>query len=413
MADTAQVDTGLERWARLLPLAMLGLASAIAAPTAHLFDVDTPGWLITQGGLVIATAAWTWWWVLRRPEQVAPRHRTVHFIGRTGLAFVLTWINPFFGIFAWVGYLDVGDLRSRWARRAGVIGVAVTLAGSQSGGLPLSGPIQWLIFAALLLVNTGLATLLGHLQLQNARRAEDQRAMITELERVNGDLERAARENAALHETVVAQARLAGVQDERQRLAREIHDTLAQDLAAILAQLQAAQHEVDPRARVQRATDLVRSALGDARRSVMDLAPAPLAATGLVEAVTALVRKCEQDDPLRADVVVTGEVRPLHPEVEATILRITQETLANVTKHADAHRVGVTLTYEDDEIVLDVRDDGSGFDPDEPVSDSSFGLRGMRQRAARLAGTLTIETCPAQGTAISLRLPALPREAAA
>lgn len=237
--------------------------------------------------------------------------------------------------------------------------------------------------------------------------------MITELERMNADLERAASENAVLQETVVAQARLAGIHDERQRLAREIHDTIAQDLAATLAQLQAAQHEENPRARVRRATDLVRVALGEARRSVMGLAPAPLASTSLVDAVTALVQEWGQHHPFRVDVVVTGDARPLHPEVEATVLRITQEALSNVSKHADPDRVGVTLTYEEEEIVLDVRDDGSGFDPDTSGTDSSFGLRGMRQRAARLAGTLGIETRPAQGTAVSLRLPALSTEAAA
>lgn len=413
MVDTADEGEGFERWTPFVPLVMLGLASAIAASTAHIFGLDTSGWLAAQGALVLATIGWTWWWVLRHPQpQPDDPRRTIHFVGRTLLAFILTWTNPFFGIFAWVGYLDVGDLRGRWARRAGILGVAVTLAGSQSGGLPPTGAIQWLVFVVLLVINVGLATLLGHLQLQNTRRAEDQRAMIVELERVNADLERTAGENAALQATVVKQARLAGIQDERQRLAREIHDTIAQDLAATLAQLQAAQHEADPRVRVNRATDLVRSALGEARRSVMDLAPAPLADTSLVQAVTDRVRKWGKDHPCRVDVVVTGEVRPLHPEVEATVLRITQETLSNVTKHAGADRVGVTLTYEDEEIVLDVRDDGSGFDPDTSVTGSSFGLRGMRQRAARLAGTLDIETGTGKGTAVSLRLPALSRAAA-
>lgn len=145
----------------------------------------------------------------------------------------------------------------------------------------------------------------------------------------------------------------------------------------------------------------------------MDLVPAPLDSTSLAEAVTTLVREWGQDNPFRVDMVVTGETRPLHPEVEATVLRITQEALSNVSKHAGPDRVGVTLTYDEDEIVLDVRDDGAGFDPATSVTDSSFGLRGMKQRAVRLAGTLGIETSPAQGTAVSLRLPALSREAAA
>lgn len=407
-------STDLERWASFVPLVMLVLASAVASPTAHLFNVDSPGWLVTQGTLVLATLAWSWRWVLHRQEWFQDTRRVaVHFFGRTLLAFALTWINPFFGIFAWVGYLDVGELQNRWVRHAGILGVAVTLAGSQSGGLPPTTWTQGLILAVLLVANIGLANMLVHLQEQSTRRAEEQKAMITELERMNADLERAVRENSSLHETVATQARIAGIHDERQRLAREIHDTIAQDLAATLAQLQAAQYEEDPCARIQRATDLVRGALGEARRSVMDLAPAPLISTSLVDAVASLVRGWGQHHSTRADMVVAGDSRPLHPEVEATVLRIAQESLTNVSKHAGADRVGVTLTYVEDEIVLDVRDDGAGFDLDSSAKESSFGLRGMSQRAARLAGTLCVETGHTQGTAITLRLPALSREVAA
>lgn len=120
-----------------------------------------------------------------------------------------------------------------------------------------------------------------------------------------------------------------------------------------------------------------------------------------------------QDRFVQADLTVVGEVRTLHPEVEATVLRIAQEALTNVGKHADTGRVMVTITYDDEQIALDVRDDGIGFDPAMSVKDSSFGLRGMRQRAARLAGTLEVETAAEQGTAISAHLPALSREAAA
>src|SRR5690606_667691 len=305
----------------------------------------------------------------------------IHFLGRTVIAFALTWINPFCGIYAWVGYLDLGELRHPWVRRVGIAALAVTLAGSQSGGFPPTGAIRWLLFAVLLVINVGLAVLLGRLQRLATRRTEEQRAMIAELGRVNADLERSARENAALHDTVIAQARRAGVQDERQRLAREIHDTIAQSLAATLVQLQAAQHDPDPRARMARTADLVRDTLGEARRSVMDLSPGPLTSTGLADVVTDLGRDWAQERSVRTEVTVVVEVRPLHPEIEATVLRIAQEALCNVGKHADATRVGITLTYDEEQIALDVRDDGIGFDPKAVVDGASFGLRGMRQRA--------------------------------
>jgi signal transduction histidine kinase len=229
-----------------------------------------------------------------------------------------------------------------------------------------------------------------------------------ELERLNADLEAALVENDALHERLVAQAREAGVQEERARLAREIHDTLAQSLAGIVTQLEASVGGE----RQERALALARHALAEARRSMLDLSPADLDGTSLPEALSGIVAAWGDEHDVRAEVRVVGDSVPLHPEVEATVLRIAQESLTNVAKHAGADRVGVTLSYDGDEVVLDVRDDGTGFDVTAPTRSSSFGLRGMRQRAARLAGELTLESDAGRGTAVSLRLPALAREAA-
>jgi signal transduction histidine kinase len=107
----------------------------------------------------------------------------------------------------------------------------------------------------------------------------------------------------------------------------------------------------------------------------------------------------------------TGETRPVHPEVEVTLLRAAQEALANVAKHAGAGRVGMTLSYMDDEVALDVRDDGVGFVPARVKADGKggYGLAAMRQRAARLAGNVTIESAPGGGTVVSVSLPAIPK----
>jgi signal transduction histidine kinase len=115
------------------------------------------------------------------------------------------------------------------------------------------------------------------------------------------------------------------------------------------------------------------------------------------------------------EVETTGDARVLHPEVEVTLLRVAQEALANVAKHADASRAGVTLSYMEDVVSLDVRDDGAGFVPSTPPSsangnptDGGFGLIAMRQRVGRLAGQLEIESEPGSGTAVSASLPAIP-----
>lgn len=404
-----------ERWLPRVPFVLLALAAVVAAVTAPVFGVGTPRWLALQGALVVTTAGWSWWWTVHLPQRREDRRaRAVHFVGRTVLAFVLTWINPLYAIYAWVGFLDHAEVFRGRARQVALLAVAATVAGAQSGGLPPRDLGQAAAFLVLLAVNAGLAGFFGRLQRELDRRTGEQAAAITELERVNADLEAALAENARLHETVVEQARLAGVQQERQRLAREIHDTIAQSLAATLAQLQAAQAEEDPRARLARATELAREALAEARRSVLDLSPAALnGATHLRDALADLVRRWDGEHRAAARLHVTGPARQLHPEVEATILRVAQEALANVAKHADATQVRVTLTYDEEDVILDVRDDGAGFDLRDTPAAASFGLRGMRQRAERLAGVLDVESSPGAGAAICLRLPALDREVAA
>jgi signal transduction histidine kinase len=106
-------------------------------------------------------------------------------------------------------------------------------------------------------------------------------------------------------------------------------------------------------------------------------------------------------------VSVTGDTRALHPEVEATVVRIAQEALSNSAKHAGASRVGVTLSYMDDQVALDIRDDGVGFDAAQDAGDGRFGLMSMRQRVARLGGDLEVESAIGAGTAISATLPAI------
>jgi signal transduction histidine kinase len=112
------------------------------------------------------------------------------------------------------------------------------------------------------------------------------------------------------------------------------------------------------------------------------------------------------------EVTTTGDAQGLHPEVEVTMLRVAQEALANVAKHANASRVGVTLSYMGDIVTIDVKDNGTGFapgsGPNGAEADTGFGLTAMRQRVERLAGTLEIESEPGAGTAVCATLPAIP-----
>jgi signal transduction histidine kinase len=264
--------------------------------------------------------------------------------------------------------------------------------------------------------------LLGHKsEEQNLAR----KGMIAELAEANRRLEDIMAENTGLQAQLLVQAREAGAGDERQRMAREIHDTLAQGLTGIITQLEAAQqtsNDTERERRIGNAKQLARDSLAEARRSVQALRPLALEDSRLPDALADEVTRWTATSGVPAEVRTTGDPRALHPEVEVTLLRAAQEALANVAKHAAAAHVWITLSYMEDVVTLDVRDDGRGFaqpragdepaDEDSPAGEGSvgggFGLIAMRQRVNRLAGQLEIESEPGAGTVISASLPAIP-----
>lgn len=224
--------------------------------------------------------------------------------------------------------------------------------------------------------------------------------------KANVRLEAALAENASLHAQLVARAREAGILDERQRLAGEIHDTLAQGLTGIVTQLEAADGS-DRDRRLAHVRELARDSLVEARRAVQALRPEPLDAAQLPEALSELARRVSETSGVAVRVETTGETRPLLPELEVTLYRVAQEALANAEKHAKATRIGLTLSYSDDLVLLDVVDDGVGFRPGDRGDGTGFGLEAMRRRVQRVAGTLTVESTPGDGTAVSAQVPAL------
>ena len=320
--------------------------------------------------------------------------------------------NPLFGIYSWTGYIFVYTLPlGRW-RLLGALAVAVTSATSQDGGLP-HGAKQGLFYGILLFFNISVAVGFTWFASVSYERNERRKQALAELGVANRKLEATLAENAGLHEQLLTQAREAGIMDERQRMAREIHDTLAQGLTGIITQLQAAAQagrQADRDRRVEAAIRLARESLSEARRSVHELRPEPLETARLGEALGEVARRWSALHGVPAQVTTTGVLRPMPPDVEVTLLRTAQEALANVARHANATRVGLTLSYMEDEVALDVRDDGVGFDPaglPGPAGDGGFGLTAMRQRVERLSGALEIESESGAGTAISACIPAL------
>ncbi|MFJ6614335.1 sensor histidine kinase [Streptomyces sp. NPDC091289] len=404
-----------QRWVQFYrygPYAVLTLSTALSAVAAG--RLMTAGEVYVAGVLVVAGYGLQLWWGGIRPgtAQGAPAG-VAYYVLRFVLSFALSWLNPFFAIYACLGYFDVEPLLPKRFVRVGLLATAVTLAGSQSGGLPPASPLNWVAFGALYLLNASLTLFFWHVGMREEEKARIQVATIAELERTNIRLEEAMAENAALHAQLLVQAREAGVDDERRRLAAEIHDTLAQGLTGIIAQLQVVTSvsDRDPetaRVHLERAAALARHSLGEARRSVHNLAPAALDHDELAGALEKTVAGWAEQHRVRADFTVTGTAEPVHDEIAATLLRIAGEALANAGRHAGASRVGVTLSFMDDELTLDVRDDGCGFDPaaTAPAGRAGgFGLGGMRARAERIAGAVEVESEPGGGTAVSARVP--------
>jgi signal transduction histidine kinase len=201
-------------------------------------------------------------------------------------------------------------------------------------------------------------------------------------------------------------SRQAGVLEERQRLAREIHDTLAQDFASVVVQLEAAEAaqntELSSTRFLEQARAVARDGLSEARRMVWALRPEILENSSLVSALERFLKRWGEENQIKANLTVTGEPSLLSPELEVNLLRITQEALSNVRKHAKASQVNVTLSYLEELVLLDIQDDGLGL---QPASLGSFGLRSMRERIESLGGSFTLESEPGQGTTVAVGLP--------
>ncbi|GAA2835460.1 histidine kinase [Nonomuraea rubra] len=364
---------------------------------------------------------------------------------------------PWFGFFTPAAYVYAFRLL-RWPwQPAGVAAVAVVAGTAQAYSVDKSTAIGLLTYAAVVAANAIPMCAFAWFARRAARRNEEREQALRAAREANRRLAASLAENAALHEQLLAQARDAGVQEERQRMAREIHDTLAQGLTGIISQLRAAEHAADtapsrrghadgapegrhgdvgddpegghgdvgsdPEGRRGHATDesegrrghvdgdpegrrgraagepagrrghvaadpegwrrhvaaaakLARESLAEARRSVHALRPEPLRSARLSEALEGVAERWSALHEIPVQVTTTGTARPIRPEAEAALLRIAQEALANVAKHARASRVGVTLSYLDHEAALDIRDDGGGFDPSQlgaaaPLTDRS------------------------------------------
>lgn len=220
-------------------------------------------------------------------------------------------------------------------------------------------------------------------------------------------------DNARLYD----ETRQMAVMEERNRMAREIHDTLAQGFSGIILQLEAAEQAIGSdlpalQRHLNQARSLARKSLAEARRSVWNLRPQALEQRPLAEAIKQETDKFTQSTGVKVKLNILGEKRDLPPEIEAGILRILQESMTNVRKHAKATEVEVNISFNDSMTELTVRDNGVGFKPKTSTEISegkkksdTFGLISMRERARGLGGTFEVQSRAGKGTLVKIVIP--------
>ncbi|MBG0565577.1 sensor histidine kinase [Actinoplanes aureus] len=369
------------RWNQAWALAPYGLL--LVACVVSLF-AEPAGWRQHLITLVVAgaLAAWHWWFILAHPDWWERRTWTMagYFVGVLAFTTVLLQRSDAFQLFVPACYVLAFVALPGWYAYVGVVAAslpALLVTGPDTGDLLITFGLA-----------TPLAALIGTMIRVMEREAIRRRELLTE--------------NARL-------ARQAGVAEERARLAREIHDTVAQGLTGIVTQLEAVGDlpSASARGRVETAQRLARTSLVEVRRSIDALRPGPLQDARLSEAVRQAVTTWSEQYDVAANFTVTGTPLPAHSEVEVTLLRAAQEALSNVGRHARASRVDVTLSYMEDVIVLDVRDDGTGFDRPQA---GGFGLTALRQRVGALSGSVDVESSPGAGTAVSVTVPVIEGE---
>lgn len=370
----------MERSARWWHLAYVVVMLGIGASWVFSPDIPSNQRPIGIGLLVLMILAYV---VIGRRVLLDPGNSKRAAIGYVAVicvcTLVLTQMQSFSTFLLFVAFSHIwATLPLRWGIGFSV-GLSVALAvmpivlGDRTGEAAVTGLIVFGITAV-------LGVLLGIWITGVVRESEKRRALIDELEQTRAEL-------AESHHRE-------GVLAERERLAIEIHDTLAQGFMSILV-LSQAPETPDRMARIERTA---RENLAEARSLIEALGPDELRSGTLADACRRVVERVD----LEASFTLHGSPRTLPANTEVVLLRATQEALTNVRKHAQACRVDVTLTYSENETSVEISDDGTGFDVD---AAEGFGLRGMRSRVRQVNGRLEVESGPGRGTRVKVVVP--------
>jgi signal transduction histidine kinase len=386
-ADGDAWDAGMPRWDLLYGVVFVAVFAVVASATV-------PARALALSAIA---AMAPWYFLVGRPHiraaggTVTPRS-VVYMTGIVALFGVAVLAAPN----TW--FLSVALLPQCYqvlpARRALIPALAMTALGAASVAYWDRGPAGLKtaigLFVAIAAFTVAFGGYIGRIITQSGERA----SLIAQLEATRAELAQVSMEAGALA--------------ERQRLAGEIHDTLAQGFSSILMLIQAAQAQLDQepataRRQLDLAAQTARENLAEARTLVSGLTSAQLRAGTLEDALRRITQRAGAELGVDASFAVDGQGRQLPAATEVVLLRTGQEALANVRKHAAAQTVAVRLHYLGNLIQLEVTDDGAGFDP--ATVNGGYGLAGMRSRVDEVGGAVTVRSAPAEGTSVVVEVP--------
>ncbi len=379
----------ISRWDLLYALVLAATVAVVVA------TADRPGRTVALAALA---AMVPWYLLVGRPLMAAgsdaPRRSVVYLAGLVVLFGIADVLVPNTWFLAFALYPHCYHVTT--SRRALATVVVMSCIGAASVGIAAQGHLAGVVSGVCLAIFAiGFSVAYGGYITRIIERSEERAVLIGQLEATRAELARVSRQAGALA--------------ERQRLAGEIHDTLAQGFSSILMLIQAADAQVHQapdtaHAQLALAAQTARENLAEARTLVTGLASAQLQAGTLTDALRRLTERSAAELGISASFHTSGPERPLPAATEVVLLRTGQEALANVRKHAAAAQVAVRLCYAGDRVRLEVTDDGVGFDP--AMVNGGYGLRGMRVRVAEAGGSVTVESAPGKGTSVLAEVPA-------
>jgi signal transduction histidine kinase len=373
------------RWWTLAIVTAAVVTAALAVPGSP-FDAQLVGGLLCLLAFVIA-----WVTIGIRSQR---GHALAFIIALIVISGVGTALNP------WVANMQAVAIPLIWTlassvRRAvtGNIALVVSIA----FGLWLGNGMSWVALAQASIIESlsfAFSLALGFWISAISTRSHERQLLVDELREAQSSLEVLNRD--------------AGAASERERLAREIHDTIAQDLTGLVMLTQRARRELRGGSvsaageQLELIEESARSALAETRALVASTGPVGLSTGGIEDALNRLAERFSRETSVTVGVEV-GALPALERDTEVVLLRVAQEGLANVRKHADAQSAVIELAVREGAVALTVRDDGAGFD--ERIPTAGFGLGGMRDRLALVGGGLTIASAPGEGTELIATLP--------